>query len=62
MKSREVRNVVVDEANEVSYEVTANRLLTDGELYSAVRVALLNLGRRRLSKGETLKIKTTRWD
>ena len=60
MKSSEVQNIVVDEANEVTYEVTAHRLLTDGELYSAIRVALLKLGGKRLSRGETLKIKTSR--
>ncbi len=62
MKSPEVQNIVVDEANEVTYEVTAHRQLTDGEVYSAIRVALLRRGGKRPNKGETLKIKTTRWD
>jgi hypothetical protein len=60
MKSCEVQNIVADEANEVTYEVTAHRRLTDGELYSAIRVALLKLGGKRLNRGETLKIKTSR--
>jgi hypothetical protein len=60
MKSCEVQNIVVDEANEVTYEVMAHRRLTDGELYSAIRVALLKLGGKRLNRGETLKIKTAR--
>jgi hypothetical protein len=35
MKSREVENIVVDEANQVTYVVTTPRHLTDGEVYSA---------------------------
>jgi hypothetical protein len=62
MKSTEVQNIVVDEANDVTYEVTAHRRLTDGEVYSAIRVALLKLGRKRLIKGETLKIKSSQWE
>ena len=62
MKSSEVQNIVVDEANQVTYEVTAHRLLTDGEVYSAIRVALLKLGRKRLHRGETLKITASQWE
>lgn len=62
MKSCEVQNIIVDEANEVTYEVTAHRRLTDGEVYSAIRVALLKLGRKRLQKGETLKITASQWE
>jgi hypothetical protein len=58
----DVQNVVVDEGNEVTYVVTARRPLTDGEIYSAIRVALLKRAGKRLQRGETLKIATTRWD
>ena len=60
--SPDIENVIVDEANEVTYVVTARRRLTDGEIYSAIRVALLKRARKRLQRGETLKIDTTRWD
>jgi hypothetical protein len=62
MKSAEVQNVVIDEANEITYVVAAGRQLTDGEVYSAIRVALLMRGGKRLGKGETLKIATSKWD
>jgi hypothetical protein len=58
----DIQNVVVDEANEVTYVVTAHRQLTDGEIYSAIRVALLKRAGKRLQRGETLKIATTRCD
>jgi hypothetical protein len=58
MKPQKVRNTVVDEANQITYIVTADRLLTDGELYSAIRVALLMRGRKRVGRGETLEIAT----
>ena len=57
-----IDNVIVDEANAVTYIVSARRQLTDGEIYSAIRVALLKRARKRLQRGETLKIDTTRWD
>lgn len=56
MKPERIKNTVVDEANQVTYVVTANRVLTDGELYSAIRVALLLQGRKRVGRGETLVI------
>jgi hypothetical protein len=37
----EVENTVVDEANGLTYVVMANRILNDGELYSAIRIELL---------------------
>ncbi len=58
----EIQNVVLDEANEVTYVVTARRQLTDGEVYSAIRVALLKRAGKRPPSGETLTIATTRWD
>jgi len=61
-KLSEIENVIVDEANQVTYVVTAGRHLTDGEVYSAIRVALLKRAGKRLEKGETLTIETARWD
>ena len=52
----QIENVIVDEANEVTYVVKADRLLTDGELFSAIRIAILLRGRQRPSRGETLMI------
>jgi hypothetical protein len=59
MKTTNIENVVVDEANHVTYVVMAPRLLTDGELYSAIRVALLRR-KSRVTKGETFVINTAR--
>ena len=50
------KNTVVDEVNGVTYVVTAKRMLTDGEIYSAIRLALLARGRKLPAKGETLEI------
>jgi hypothetical protein len=55
MKSPGVENVVVDEVHERTYVVMANRILTDGELYQAIRVELLHRGNR-LAKGERVVI------
>ena len=51
-----IKNTVVDEANEVTYVINAERMLTDGEIYSAIRVAWLARGRKIPAKGETLEI------
>lgn len=56
VKIPEVQNIIVDEANEVTYVVTANRNLTDGEVYSAIRIALLKRPGKHLLRGETLNI------
>jgi hypothetical protein len=55
MKSPTIENTVVDEVHERTYVVMANRVLTDGELYKAIRLEL----RKRpnpLEKGERLVI------
>ncbi len=62
MKLQSVENVIVDEANNITYVVTSHRYLTDGEVYSAIRMALLKRAGKRPAKGETLKIESTRWD
>ena len=57
-----VKNIIIDEANEVTYVVEAARVLTDGEVFSAIRLALLLRGGKRPGKGETLEIATSRWN
>ena len=56
MKSPTIKNTVVDEAHDLTYIVMARRTLTDGELFSAIRVALLKRGGIRPEKGETMVI------
>ena len=55
MKST-VENTVVDEIHNCTYVVKAVRMLTDGEMYSAIRVELLKRGGKLPGKGETLVI------
>jgi hypothetical protein len=54
-KTEPIKNTVYDEANQVTYEVIAPRTLTDGELFRAIRGAILR-GGRRPAKGDTLVI------
>jgi len=56
MKTPDVENIVVDEVHQRTFVVMARRILTDGELYSAIRVALLKRGGKHLEKGERLVI------
>ena len=56
MNNTEIKNVVRDEANNVTYEVVAERNLTDGEVFSAIRTAILRNGGRRPKQGETIVI------
>jgi hypothetical protein len=56
MKSSPVENVVVDEAHQITYVVKGQRILTDGEIYSAIRVELLRRGGKLPEKGEKLII------
>ena len=55
MKSPTIENIVVDEFHQRTYVVMAHRILTDGELYSAIRVEILKRGGLP-SKGERLVI------
>lgn len=41
MKSPQIENIVVDEIRDLTYVVMAQRTLTDGEVYKAIRVELL---------------------
>lgn len=56
MKTSPQKNTIVDEANGITYIINAPRLLTDGEMYQAIRLTLLARGRKLPAKGETLEI------
>ena len=55
MKTPSIENVIVDEAGQRTYVVMAPRVLTDGELYSAIRVDHLKRGTR-VARGERVVI------
>ena len=54
MKSPSVDNIVVDEAHALTYVVKAAKVLTDGEIYTAIRRTLLKHGRP--TKGQKVVI------
>ena len=56
MKSQTIKNTVLDEVHDCTYVVMAKRILTDGEIYSTIRVELLRRGGKFPAKGETLTI------
>ena len=56
MKTQNVENRVADEVHDCTYVVMATRMLTDGEMYSAIRVELLRRRGVYPAKGETLVI------
>lgn len=56
MKTPSVENVVVDEAHDRTYVVMACRVLTDGEIYKAIRKELMKRGGEYPKKGEKLVI------
>ncbi len=56
MKNLPVKSTIIDEANGITYVISAKRALTDGEAYHAIRVALIARGRKLPGKGETLEI------
>ena len=58
MKSKNIENVVVDEVHARTYVVMADRVLTDGELYKAIRQELLKRAEP-LGKGERLVIEVS---
>ncbi len=58
MKSPDIENIVVDEFHQRTYVVMAHRVLTDGELYRAIRVEILKRGGL-LAQGERLVITPT---
>jgi len=59
MKSPNIANTIVDEANHRTYVVLAPRLLSDGEIYRAIRQEILRRGGRPLAYGETLPLTVT---
>jgi len=59
MQSKQIENIVVDEANRRTYIVLAARVLSDGEIYRAIRQEILRRGGRPLVHGETLTLTVT---
>ena len=55
MKPQKIENIVVDQFRDQTFVVMAHRILTDGELYSAIRVEILKR-KGVLTKGERLVI------
>ena len=55
MNSESVENIVVDEVHGRTYVVMADRTLTDGELYRAIRIEILRRGNPP-ARGERLVI------
>lgn len=58
MNRDSVDNVLADEVYKLTYIVRASRVLTDGEMFSAIRIALLKGGGKRPQQGETMLITT----
>ena len=58
-KSKQIENIVVDEVNRRTYIVLAPRVLSDGEIYSAIRREILKRGGVVPNAGETLTINLT---
>ena len=56
MQSPTIENTIVDEANHRKYVVLAPRVLSDGEIYKAIRQEILKRGGVPPSPGETLTI------
>ena len=59
MQAPNIVNTVVDEANRRTYVILAPRVLTDGEIYKAIRQEILKRGGRPLALGETLTLTVT---
>ena len=56
MQAQNIENTVVDEANRRTYIVLAPRMLSDGEIYKAIRQEILRRGGVPPPAGETLTI------
>ena len=56
MQAQNIENTVVDEANHRTYVILAPRMLSDGEIYRAIRQEILRRGGRPLAYGETLTL------
>ena len=59
-KPESIENIIVDEVNDRTYVVMAERTLTDGELYSIIRLEILGRGSP-LARGERLVISASTW-
>jgi len=59
MQAPNIENIVVDEANQRTYVVLAPSVLSDGEIYKAIRQEILKRGGVPPSPGETLTITLT---
>ena len=59
MPSPNIENTVVDEANHRTYIVLAPRVLSDGEIYKAIRQEILKRGGVPPPAGQTLTITLT---
>jgi hypothetical protein len=59
MPAQNIQNTVVDEANRRTYIVLAPRVLSDGEIYKAIRREILKRGGVPPPTGETLTITFT---
>jgi hypothetical protein len=51
-----IENTIVDEIHNCTFVVKAGRTLTDGEVYSAIRVEMLKRGGKFPARGETFVI------
>lgn len=58
-KAPSIENIVVDEANDRTYVILAPRLLSDGEIYRAIRQELLRRGGKPIAQGQTLTLTLT---
>ena len=59
MQTQNIENTVVDEANHRTYVILAPKVLSDGEIYRAIRQEILRRGGRPLAHGETLTLTVT---
>ncbi len=58
MKTKQIENTIVDEANRRTYVILAARVLTDGEIYRVIRQEILRRGSP-LVDGETITLTVT---
>ncbi len=55
MKSESIENIITDAVNERTYVVVADRVLSDGEIYRAIRLEIMKRGEP-LARGERVVI------
>ena len=59
MQTTKIENIVVDEANNRTYVILAPRVLSDGEIYRAIRQEILRRGGIPVAFGQTLTLTLT---